>query len=313
MLRQPRQGRVRPERLIGGGHEQDEQKRTGHCRQPSEQRDEEARTLQRLQARRPQFVRRSGNGIAPADGRERKGEAEQVHEHRIEHAPARHACRGRRRGQKAPGHGSSHQSDDAPDGHEGQDAHGNPDAPRDAVGGEIQADPGPKPQQPGQRHRDHACEVFRSQEARQAPARDCRQRHGRGVLADDNAGEGREEEPFDQSRRSRGLGHPGAERLLDARHRAAGNEQRPALDVDGADEGAHHRRRQHEPGSRISERRSSDAGNEERGHAELCNRQRGRFPHRHEGEKRGRRQDDANLTTRSMLEWDGHRLGLPIG
>ena len=84
MLRQPCERRVRPERLIDRRHEQDEQECTRHRRQSREQGDEEARALQGLQTRRPQFVRRSGNGIAATDGGERKGEAEEVDEQRIE-------------------------------------------------------------------------------------------------------------------------------------------------------------------------------------------------------------------------------------
>ena len=42
---------------------------------------------------------------------------------------------------------------------------------------------------------------------------------------------------------------------MDAGHGAAGDEQRPALDVDGADERAHDRCREHEPGGGVPERR----------------------------------------------------------
>ena len=268
MLCQSRQRSVRPERLLAGGHEQDEQKRTGHRRENREQGDEEARPLQRLEAGRPQFVRRACHGVTPADGREGQREAEQVDQRDVEWVPAR---------RRSPAAAATR----VPSTRTGPRIRLTrpqtvtrvrmPTAihtPR-AIRSDVRSNPirARSHRRPDQQHRNERREVFRPHVTRQTPSRDRRQRDGRGVLADDDAGKRREHEPFDQTSRGRGLGCSGAERLMDAGHGAAGNEQRPALDVDGADEGAHDRGREHEPGGAISERRSSGSGDEERRNA----------------------------------------------
>ena len=83
---------------------------------------------------------------------------------------------------------------------------------------------------------------------REAPSRDGRDRHAGHVVSDDDAGERAEEKTFDQCRRGREPGGARAECAADTAHKAAGNEQRPAFDVDGAHERGKDRRREHEPG-----------------------------------------------------------------
>ena len=131
-------------------------------------------------------------------------------------------------------------------------------------------------------------EVFRPDVAGEAPAGDRRQRHGRGVLADHDACECCEEQPLDEICRRRRLRGAGAKGLVDAGHDAAGDQQRPALDVHGADERANDCGRQHKPGGRLAKRRARGPGNKERGNAELSDGQRRRLPHRHERQQRRR-------------------------
>ena len=69
VLGQAGERRAGPERDIDGRHQQHEQKRARHGGKAREQRDEEARPLQGLQAGRPQLVRRARDGVAAADGR----------------------------------------------------------------------------------------------------------------------------------------------------------------------------------------------------------------------------------------------------
>ncbi len=311
VLCQPGEGRARPERDIASRHEQDEQERPGDGGEAREQRDEEARPLQGLQAGRPQLVRRSRDGVATTDGRERQREAEEIHERRVEYPPASDRHRRGRRGERAPWHRSSEYADQAPGRQEREDADRDPDAARDAVRGEVQPDPGAEPQEPGEQHGHHGGEIFGAQEARQAPARDRRQRDCRCVLADDDTGEGGEEEPFGEAGRGCGSRRPRAKGLMDAGDRASREQQRPALDVDGANKRAHDRGREHEPGGGVPERRSQRTHHEERADAQLRDRQRGRFPHRHERQQRCRGQNDPDLTTGSILEWDGHRVEEP--
>ena len=300
MLREPGERSVRPERLIGRRNQQHEQERARHGDQRGEHRDEQAGALQRLQSRRPQLVRRTGDGISAADRRDGEREPQHIDQHGVEGEPARDRRRWRRRSQRRPGDVAARQADEAPHDDARQDADGNPDAACDSVGREIESHPRADPQQPHRDHRHHSREVFRPHEARQAPAADCRERDCRGVLSDDDAGEGREEEAFDEAGGRRGLGRSCPERLMDPGHGSAGDEQRPAFDVDGADERADHGRGQHEPDSRVSERRSRRAGDEKCGNAELRNGERRRLAHRHERQQRRRRQNDANLTTGSM-------------
>ena len=81
-----------------------------------------------------------------------------------------------------------------------------------------------------------------------------------------------------EARTPKALRHPGDE--------SAGDEQRPALDVDGADERREQRRREHEPRRRFSQRGAGDTGNEESADAELSDRQRGGLAHRQERQQR---------------------------
>ena len=84
MLRQPCEWSVDPHGLIGGGYEQDEQERARRGSEHCEHGDQQARPLQRLKARRPQFMRRTRQGVTATDGGQRQSKAEQVDQHGVE-------------------------------------------------------------------------------------------------------------------------------------------------------------------------------------------------------------------------------------
>ena len=95
-------------------------------------------------------------------------------------------------------------------------------------------------------------EILRPDVAGESPSGDRRRRHAGDVVSDDHA-----------TRARRGAGvRPGAAALrrrrraarmpVDPADEAAGHEQRPALDVDGAHERGEHRRRENEPRRRFA-------------------------------------------------------------
>ena len=122
-------------------------------------------------------------------------------------------------------------------------------------------------------------------------------RHGGDVVSDNDASERTEEHPLDQGRRSgesRGTRTEGAGHAAD---KTAGDEQRPAFNVDGPHECREDRRGEHEPDGGFAQRAACDTGDEECRYAKLRDRQRGRLAHRHERQERRRRQDDPNRMT----------------
>ncbi len=91
-----------------------------------------------------------------------------------------------------------------------------------------------------------------------------------------------------------------------------GMQERPALDVDGADERADNRGGEHEPRGGVARATIAAApATKNAPTPELCDRQRGRLPHRHERQQRRRGQNDPYLTSGPILEWDGHRVEEP--
>ena len=233
-------------------------------------------------------MRGAGDGVTPADGGQREPESKQVGERKIERTPAAGADWQRRYRQHAPGRVVAHRGDGGPDRQDRQNPDRNPDAACDAVRRHVVADAGTNPQQAGDADRRNRREVFRPDVAGEAPAGDRRQRHGRGVLANEDACECREEQPFDEIGGRRSLRGAGAKGLMHAGDDAARDQERPALDVDGADERSDDRRGQYEPRGRLADCRARRAGNEERGNAELSDGQRRRLAHRHERQQ-GRR------------------------
>ena len=114
------------------------------------------------------------------------------------------------------------------------------------------------------------------------------------VMSGEDRGERREQEPFEEQGRCRGLGRPSAERLTHTAIEAAADEQGARLDVGRTGGDTAQDRRQHEPRRALPHRRPRHAANQKCGHAQLDERPRGRPPHRHVGHERPRRQDDRN-------------------
>ena len=98
-------------------------------------------------------------------------------------------------------------------------------------------------------------------------------------MPDDDTGERTEKHALDQCHRlreARGTRSEGSRHTAD---KAAGNEQRPAFNVDGAYERREDRGGENEPRRGLTQCRSSDARYEECGDAKLCDRQRGGLAH----------------------------------
>jgi hypothetical protein len=87
-----------------------------------------------------------------------------------------------------------------------------------------------------------------------------------------DTGERAEQHAFDQRQRLRESRRSRPECARDPAHEPARNQQRPALDVDRADEGSEDGRREHEPRRRVAEGGSRHARDEERRNTELRNR-----------------------------------------
>ena len=114
------------------------------------------------------------------------------------------------------------------------------------------------------------------------------------VVADDDAGERAEQHALGKHRSGRGAARARTERLIDAADEAAGQEERPALDVGGAHERGEERRREHEPDRRVAGHGARRSHHEEHAGAQFREREGRGLPHGNERQQRGRRQDDAN-------------------
>ena len=191
-------------------------------------------------------------------------------------------------------HRAARGADHAPRARQHQDAHAHPHGPRDHVRPQIEPEARADPQDPNQHDRQDGRQILRPDQTGQAPSGNRNHRHARGVVPDDDDGEGGEQKPLGQDGRGRGAGPGRPERVPDAADEPAGDEHRPALDVDGAHEGGQDDSGKHEPAGRRPENGGGEAGHEEGCDAELREGERGRLAHRHERQQRRRGQDDAD-------------------
>ena len=169
--------------------------------------------------------------------------------------------------------------DRAPDDREHDDPDADPDAARHRIAADVAADARREPEQPDRDDRDRHREILGPDVAGETKPGDRRRRYAGQVVADHDAGERAEEHALDQRRRLRTPAARAPKALRHAADEAAGDEQRPALDVDRARERRQHRRGEDEPRRRLPERVAGDAGNEERRHPELRDRERGGLAH----------------------------------
>ena len=181
----------------------------------------------------------------------------------------------------------------SPDDGDRENPNADPHSSRDRVATDVAADARTNPQESNRRRSEQRGRVFRCHEACEAPSCNGRDRDARRVVSDNDASQGSQEHSFDDRD---GGGEPSgtmAECEPDPADETAGNEQRPAFDIDGADSDGHDRRREHKPSGRFAESRLVTAGYEKRGHSQLRDRERRSFSHRQKRQQRGRRQDHA--------------------
>jgi hypothetical protein len=300
----PDQRRIGPDRFFSRRYQAHEQECARHCHRQREQQHQQAHPPQSLDARRLEFVRVARQRIAAADCRQRQGEPGEIRQHTVHQRCARRIGEGgrpnRRRRSQRPQH-----ADQRPAQRQHQDADADPDALRGPLRRDLPTHARAGPERTNQHRRDQGREVAGQQPA-DVTALD-RHRHQAGdVLADDEARQGGEGRTLDQRRRGAEVPDPLPECRLEAAHRTTRNEQSPALDVDGADEGREQRRGEHEPHRLIPDLEAGDAGDEERRAAQLRHREGGGPRHRHRWQQRHRREDDAERASRPDRQSESH-------
>jgi len=116
-------------------------------------------------------------------------------------------------------------------------------------------------------------------------------------MAEDNRGQGGQEQTLDEPRRRSDPARTGTKRGRHTPFDASRHERGPALEVHRAHDRRETSGPEDEPHSRFAQRGPYDAGHKERCDAKLCDDERSRVPRRHESQQRCRRQNDADRVT----------------
>ena len=188
-----------------------------------------------------------------------------------------------RRAVRHPGHrqGPAGQADRAiavPAAHKrssAEDADRQPDLTSSLGRGEKMAEPRPKPQPAEQHQGGQDRKVGGGRVAEQPGIAGGREQERGDVMAEDDAGQRREQDPLDDEHAARRGRRARSEGAVDPAAEASRNEERPALEIEPADREPYQGRGEHDPRPGASGRVLEDAADEERGKRQLGQRQRG--------------------------------------
>jgi hypothetical protein len=240
---------------------------------------------------------RTGEGIAPTHDRQRERNAEGAGDEDIDEPPAGidHRMRHRRQrwNRRRRSTGRRHH---APHDQDRESGDADPDALRQRLAAKLSSHARVEPQYRHHGSGEHRRKIFGSNQSGEAPRR---RRHDRyEVVTDDETGQRPEQQSLDECRAGGNTSRPWPEGRHDSGFKSAGHEQRPAFEVDRADERGQCGRREHEPAGGLTQCHRHDARHEERRNAKLRDDQRRGVPDGNEPQERRRRQDDSYRVTR---------------